>query len=86
MGLIAWLIFGAIVGWLASIIMQQPEGLLMDIIIGIVGAFIGGWLSGVLGIGHGITSFYDLGSWLVALLGAIVLLAVVNLLRRGAAR
>ncbi|HZB95955.1 MAG TPA: GlsB/YeaQ/YmgE family stress response membrane protein [Herpetosiphonaceae bacterium] len=86
MGIIAWLIFGAIVGWLASMIMNQPEGLLMDIIVGIVGAFIGGWLSGVLGIGHGVTSFFDLGSWLVALLGAIVLLAIVNFLRRGVVR
>ena len=83
MGIIAWLIFGAIVGWLASMIMNQPEGLLMDIIVGIVGAFIGGWLSGVLGIGHGVTSFFDLGSWIVALVGAIVLLAIVNFVRRG---
>ena len=83
MGIIAWLIFGAIVGWLASMIMHRPEGLLMDIIVGIVGAFIGGWLSGVLGIGHGVTSFFDLGSWIVALVGAIVLLAIVNFVRRG---
>ena len=86
MGIVAWLIFGAIVGWLASMLMHQPEGLLMDIIVGIVGAFVGGWLSAVLGIGHGVTSFFDLGSWLVALLGAIVLLAIVNFLRRGVVR
>jgi len=88
MGIIIWLIVGGIVGWLASIIMKTnaQQGIILNIVVGIVGAMLGGWLIGPMfgtgGIGEGIT----LGSFLVSLLGAIILLAIVNLIRTGTAR
>ena len=80
--LIAWLIIGAVAGWLAGIVMKGGGfGLLGDIVVGIIGAFIGGWLAGVLHINIG-------GGWintiLTATVGAIVLLAVLRLVRRRA--
>jgi uncharacterized membrane protein YeaQ/YmgE (transglycosylase-associated protein family) len=79
MGLIIWVIFGAIVGWIASAIMKTNEGVVMDIVIGIVGAIIGGWLMSFFGQ-TGITGF-NLYSFLVALLGAVVLIAIVRAIR-----
>jgi uncharacterized membrane protein YeaQ/YmgE (transglycosylase-associated protein family) len=79
-GILAWLLIGAIAGWLAGGVMRGGGfGLLADIAIGIVGAFVGGWLSGVLGIslGGGL-----IASIVTATLGAIVLLFVVRLFRR----
>ena len=53
-GILAWLIIGAVAGWLAGLVMKGSGfGLLVDIVVGIVGAFIGGWLSGLLGISLG---------------------------------
>jgi len=82
MGFIIWIIFGALVGWIASIIMKtDPEqGAILNIIVGVVGAVVGGWLMSALG-GSGITGF-NFYSFLVALLGAVVLIAVVKMLRR----
>lgn len=79
MGIILWIIFGAIVGWVASSIMGSNEGLMMDIVLGIVGAVIGGWLMSFFG-GTGVTGF-NLYSFLVALLGAVVLIGVVRAFR-----
>lgn len=79
MGIILWIIFGAIVGWVASSIMGTSEGLMMDIVLGIVGAVIGGWLMSFFG-GTGITGF-NLYSFLVALLGAVVLIGIVRAFR-----
>jgi len=89
MGLIIWLIIGGIVGWLASIIMRTDaqQGLLLNIIVGIVGALIGGFLFGALFGEPTINQNpLDLGAILVSLLGAIVLLGIVNLFRRGSVR
>ena len=84
MGIILWLIIGGIVGWLASIVMRTDaqQGILLNIIVGIVGAFLAGLIFGGGSINQGIT----VGSFLMSLLGAIVLLAIVNLFRRGAVR
>lgn len=79
MSILIWIVFGAIVGWIASAIMGTREGLLMDIILGIVGAVLGGWLMSILGQG-GVSGF-NLYSFLVAILGAIVLIAIVRALR-----
>jgi len=79
MGILLWIVFGAIVGWVASMFMKTNEGLAMDIVLGIVGAVLGGWLMSFLGKG-GVTGF-NLYSFLVALLGAIVLIAVVKAIR-----
>jgi uncharacterized membrane protein YeaQ/YmgE (transglycosylase-associated protein family) len=82
MGIILWIIFGALVGWIASLIMKTDaqQGALLNIVIGIVGAVIGGWLMSV--IGESGVGGFNLYSFLVALLGACVLIAVVKALRR----
>jgi uncharacterized membrane protein YeaQ/YmgE (transglycosylase-associated protein family) len=82
MGIILWVVFGALVGWVASLIMKtDPEqGAVLNIVVGIVGAVVGGWLMGVFGKG-GVEGF-NLYSFLVALLGACVLIAIVKALRR----
>ncbi len=80
MGIILWIIFGALVGWVASMVMESRGGLVLDIVVGIVGAVIGGWIMGFLG-GSNVNGF-NLYSFLVALLGACALIAVVRALRR----
>ena len=82
--IIIWLIVGGIVGWLASLIMRTDaqQGILLNIVVGIVGAFIGGLIFNRGDINEGIT----LTSFLVSLVGAIILLAIVNLVRRGSVR
>jgi len=85
MGLIVWLIVGGIVGWLASIIMRTDgqQGILLNIVVGIIGAFLGGL---IMGRGTINNSGLTVTTFLVSLLGAVVLLAIVNLLRRGSLR
>lgn len=80
MGIILWIIFGALVGWIASAIMGTGYGAIVDIVIGIVGAVIGGWLMSFFG-SSGVTGF-NFYSFLVAILGAVVLIAIVKALRR----
>ncbi len=88
MNFLIWLIVGGVVGWLASLVMRTDaqQGILLNVIVGIVGAFIAGWvvspMVGVSSINEGIS----IGSFLVSLVGAVVLLAVVNLFRRGRVR
>jgi len=80
MGFIAWLIIGAIAGWLAGVLVKGGGfGVLVDIIVGIVGAFIGGWLAGVLGIhvGNG-----WIASIVTATVGAVILLFILRLIKR----
>ena len=89
MGFILLIIVGGILGWLASIVMRTDaqQGILLNIIVGIIGAFLGGLLlSPLLGAGTITGGDYSIGSLLVSLLGAIVLLAIVNLVRRGRVR
>ncbi|MBU6493302.1 GlsB/YeaQ/YmgE family stress response membrane protein [Pandoraea sp.] len=79
-GFIAWLIIGAIAGWLAGILVKGGGfGLIVDIIVGIVGAFIGGWLASLLGISLG-SGF--IGSIIIAVIGAVILLFVIRLIKR----
>ncbi len=82
MGIILWIVFGALVGWVASMIMKTnaQQGALLNIVVGIVGAVLGGWIMSSLGE-TGTTGF-NLYSFLVALLGAIVLIAIVKAIRR----
>jgi len=87
---ILWLLFGALVGWLASIVMRTDaqQGALMNIVVGIVGAFLGGIVFSFLGIGGSSlnNNNFSLGGLLVAFVGAVILLAIVNLVRRGSVR
>ncbi|HEX6462285.1 MAG TPA: GlsB/YeaQ/YmgE family stress response membrane protein [Candidatus Saccharimonadales bacterium] len=82
MNIIGWLIIGGLAGWIASKIMKtdQSMGIMANIIVGIIGAFIGGFVLNVLG-GPGVQDF-DIYSLLVATLGSIILLAIVKALRR----
>jgi uncharacterized membrane protein YeaQ/YmgE (transglycosylase-associated protein family) len=85
MGIILWLIVGGVIGWLASMIMRTDaqQGILLNIVVGIVGAFIGGMIFSGGSINNaGLT----LTSFLVSLVGAVFLLAIVNLVRRGSVR
>ena len=83
MGIIIWLIVGGLVGWLAGLIMGDNLGLIGNIVVGIVGAFLGGLI-----FSHGDinTSGLTVSSFAVSILGAIILLAVVNLFRRSSFR
>jgi uncharacterized membrane protein YeaQ/YmgE (transglycosylase-associated protein family) len=83
-GIIIWLIVGGVVGWVASLIMRTDaqQGLLLNIVVGIVGAFLAGLLLG----GGSINEQISVESVLYSLLGAVVLLAIVNLIRRGSVR
>ncbi len=88
MNFLIWLIVGGVVGWLASLIMRTDaqQGILLYVIVGIIGAFIGGWvISPMVGVGT-INEGISIGSFLVSLVGAVVLLAIVNLFRRGRVR
>lgn len=83
--IIVWLVVGGIIGWLASIIMRTDaqQGILLNIIVGIVGAFLAGL---VVNGGSINNAGFNLTSFIASLIGAIVLLAIVNLFRRGRVR
>ena len=83
MSILAWIILGLLAGFIASkIVNKQGEGLILDIVLGIVGAVAGGWLFGIFG-GSGVTGL-NLYSLLVAVIGAIVILIVYHAIRRAA--
>lgn len=82
--LIAWLVIGALAGWLASMVMKTnaSQGLLMDIIVGIIGAFIGGFVLNLLGLGADAGEFSVL-SLVTAFIGAVILLGIMKAVTRG---
>jgi uncharacterized membrane protein YeaQ/YmgE (transglycosylase-associated protein family) len=82
MGIILWIIFGGLVGWLSSLIMKtdKEQGLILNIVVGIIGALVGGFLMSALGSSP-VTGF-NLYSMLVALLGAVIFTAVIKFLRK----
>lgn len=82
MGIILWVLFGALVGWVASLIMKTDaqQGTVLNIVVGIVGAVLGGWIMSF--FGESGTTGFNLYSFIVALLGAIVLIAIVKAVRR----
>jgi uncharacterized membrane protein YeaQ/YmgE (transglycosylase-associated protein family) len=87
---IVWLLVGALIGWVASMVMHTDarQGPLMNIVVGIVGAMLGGFVLPLLGFGGSTINNNDfsLSGLLVAFLGALILLAIVNLATRGRAR
>ena len=83
MGIILWLIIGAVVGWLAGMIMRDNNGILTNIVVGIVGAAIGGFLFAGGTINN---APLTVSSFITSILGAVILLAIVNLVRRGTVR
>jgi uncharacterized membrane protein YeaQ/YmgE (transglycosylase-associated protein family) len=82
MGILSWIVLGGIAGWLASIVTKRNDrmGCITNIIAGVVGAAVGGWVFSLFG-GTGVTGF-NLPSLLVALVGAVIVLAVINLFTR----
>ncbi len=83
MGIIAWLVVGGLAGWIASMIMGKNEqmGLVANIIVGIIGAFIGGFVMNAIG-GNGDMTGINIGSILVAVLGAVILLGILKLIKK----
>ncbi|MCO5189949.1 MAG: GlsB/YeaQ/YmgE family stress response membrane protein [Anaerolineae bacterium] len=79
--IISWIIFGGLAGWVASIIMKQNAsmGLVANVVVGIVGAFVGGWLYGLIG---GSAEGFNITSFIVAVVGAIVLLAIIGFIAK----
>ena len=89
MAIILMLLVGGILGWLASLVMRTDaqQGIVLNVVVGIVGALAGGFLLTPLLGGAPITSgSFDVRSLLISFLGAVILLAIVNLFRRGAVR
>ena len=86
---IVWLIVGGLIGWVASMIMRTDaqQGVFLNIVVGIVGAMLGGWfISPLVGMPTINQNAFSIGALLVSLVGAVILLAIVNLFRRGRAR
>jgi uncharacterized membrane protein YeaQ/YmgE (transglycosylase-associated protein family) len=89
MNFIIWLVVGGLIGWVASMLMRTngQQGVVLNVVVGIVGAFVGGLLFGpVFGVPTINQDSFSLGSLGLSLLGAVILLAVVNLVRRGKVR
>ena len=80
MGILLWILFGAIAGWIASVVMKTGQGTVMDIVMGIIGAVVGGFLMGLVGKA-GVTGF-NLYSLFVAVMGAVVLIFIGRTLRK----
>lgn len=82
MSFLVYIIFGGLVGWVASLLMKTDaqQGILLNVVIGIVGSVLGSWIFGLFGAG-GVNGF-NLVSFVVALVGAVVLIAIVQALRR----
>ena len=89
MNLIIWLVVGGLIGWVASMIMKTDaqQGLILNVIVGIVGSLLGGWfVAPLLGAGTVNQSDFSIRGLLASLIGALILLAIVNLVRRGRVR
>jgi uncharacterized membrane protein YeaQ/YmgE (transglycosylase-associated protein family) len=89
MNFIIWLVIGGVIGWLASMIMRTDaqQGIVLNVVVGIVGALLGGWLiSPLVGVPTINQDAFSMPAMLVSLVGAVILLAIVNLFRRGQVR
>ncbi len=89
MNILIWLIVGGLIGWLASLVMRTDaqQGIVLNVVVGIIGALVGGWLlSPLVGAGTINQNDFSLAGLGVSFLGAVILLAIVNLFRRGSVR
>ena len=89
MGIFAWIVLGGLAGWVASMVMRTNArmGIVLNVVVGIIGALVAGFvLTPLFGIGTINQNNFSLPALLVSLLGAIILLAIVNLFRRGTVR
>lgn len=82
MGILAWIVFGLIAGIIAKLLMpgKDPGGFIITILLGIAGALVGGFIARALGIGAGVTGF-NFGSFIIAVLGAILLLVIYRMVK-----
>ena len=88
MNFIIWVVVGGLIGWVASMIMRTnaQQGMILNVVVGIIGALLAGWfLAPLFGTGTINQNDFSISGLLVSLVGAIVLLAIVNLIRRGSA-
>lgn len=89
MNFLIWIVAGGVLGWLASMAMKTDaeQGMFLNVVVGIIGALLGGWLLAPLfGTGTINQNDFSLSSLLISFLGAVILLMIVNLLRRGQPR
>jgi uncharacterized membrane protein YeaQ/YmgE (transglycosylase-associated protein family) len=89
MNILIWLVVGGLLGWVASKIMRTDaqQGIILNVVVGIIGSVLGGWLlSPLFGVGTINQNNFSLPALGVSLLGAVILLAIVNLVRRGSVR
>lgn len=89
MNILIWLVVGGVIGWLASILMRTDgqQGMILNVVVGVVGAMVGGWvISPLVGVETINQDNFSVPAMVVSLLGAVLLLAIVNLVRRGSAR
>lgn len=89
MNLIIWLVVGGLIGWVASMIMRTDaqQGMILNVVVGVVGSILGGWLVGpLLGAGTINQNDFSVRGLLASLIGAVILLAIVIVVRRGAVR
>ncbi len=89
MNFISWLVIGGLIGWVASMIMKTnaQQGIILNVVVGIVGALVAGWLiTPLVGVGTINQNSFSVPALLVSLGGAVILLAIVNLFRRGQLR
>jgi len=82
MGILAWIILGGLAGWVASLIMKADGqmGIVANVVVGIIGALLGGWIARLLGIGDPAVDF-DLGSFVMAVIGSCLLIWIVSAFR-----
>jgi len=84
MNILIWLVVGGLIGWAASMFMRTQEGILLNVVVGIIGAALGGWLlSPLVGVSTINQSNFSVPSLLVSFLGAVLLLLIVHFARRG---
>ena len=89
MNFLIWLVVGGVLGWIASVLMKTDgqQGIILNVVVGVVGAMVAGWLiTPLVGIGTINQQVFSLPAMLVSLLGAVVLLGIFNLVRRGSIR
>lgn len=89
MNLIIWLVVGGVIGWLASLVMRTDaqQGIILNIVVGVIGALLAGFvIAPFFGTGTINSNDFSMAGLLVSFVGAVVLLAIVNLFRRGAPR
>jgi uncharacterized membrane protein YeaQ/YmgE (transglycosylase-associated protein family) len=89
MNFIIWLVVGGLIGWVASMIMRTDaqQGVILNVVVGIVGAMLGGWfIAPLLGSGTVNSNDFSVMGLISSLIGAVILLAIVNLFRRGSVR